>query len=95
MSVSVTRWFAERGAEVSGIYNCGTGRAATFNEVARAIRDWHGHGEISYREFPPDLLHAYQSFTEADLTSLRAAGYDAEFRSVDVGVREYLNWLDS
>jgi len=92
--VAVTLWFAEH-PEVSGVFNCGSGRAQSFNDVASAVLAWHGRGEIEYIPFPDQLKGAYQSFTEADLTKLRNAGYAASFRPVDVGVREYLDWLNA
>ncbi|MEL7373453.1 MAG: hypothetical protein AAGJ36_03235, partial [Pseudomonadota bacterium] len=57
--------------------------------------DWHGRGEIEYIPFPEHLVGAYQSFTEADLSNLRAAGYDGAFRNVADGVRAYLDTLDA
>ena len=92
--VAVTLWFAEH-PEVSGVFNCGSGRAQTFNDVAGAVLAWHGRGEIEYIPFPDKLKGAYQSFTEADLTKLRNAGYPAPFRPVDAGVRDYLDWLNA
>ena len=77
----------------SGIFNCGTGVAQTFNDVANAVIDWHGSGEIRYIPFPEHLVGAYQSFTEADLTALRAAGCDVEFRGVADGVEAYLDQI--
>lgn len=77
--------------ECSGIYNAGTGASATFNAVAQAVIDWHGRGRIRYIEFPQDLEENYQSFTQADLSALRSAGYDGEFRDVAAGVRTYLD----
>ena len=50
-AVDVTLWFAS-GTEVSGIFNVGTGRSQTFNDVARAVLAWHGRGEIEYVPFP-------------------------------------------
>ncbi|MGR8918714.1 MAG: ADP-glyceromanno-heptose 6-epimerase [Gammaproteobacteria bacterium] len=94
-AVAVTLWASAQPRARAGIYNCGTGEAATFNTVARVLLDHHGSGEIGYIPFPADLLAAYQAFTEADLGRLRAAGYAAPFRSVDQGVREYLRWLAS
>lgn len=94
-AVAVTLWCARQEAARSGIYNCGTGAAASFNEVARAILDFYGRGALTYREFPPDLSAAYQAYTEADLTRLRAAGCTQIFRPVAQGVREYLHWLTS
>ena len=88
----VNLWFLEKG-DKTGIFNCGTGVAQTFNDVANAVIDWHGSGEIRYIPFPEHLVGAYQSFTEADLTALRAAGCDVEFRSVADGVEAYLDQI--
>ncbi len=85
-------WFLDQPG-VSGIFNAGTGRAQTFNEVANAVLAWHGKGRIRYIPFPPHLQGAYQSYTEADLARLRAAGCSLEFRPVEQGVREYLDAL--
>ncbi len=90
--VSVNLWFLEHGG-VSGIFNLGTGRSQTFNEVANAVIRWHGRGRIRYIPFPDDLRDSYQSFTEADLSGLRAAGYAGEFMAVEDGVRRYLDAL--
>lgn len=91
--VSVNLWFSEH-PECSGIFNVGSGRASTFNEVANAIIDWHGKGEIVYIPFPEQLKDSYQSFTEADIGALTAAGYEAGFMDVRGGVSAYLKLLD-
>ncbi len=78
----------------SGIFNVGSGQASTFNEVANAIIDWHGKGEIVYIPFPEQLKDSYQSFTEADIGALTAAGYEAGFMDVRGGVSAYLKLLD-
>ncbi|TON50266.1 ADP-L-glycero-D-mannoheptose-6-epimerase, partial [Vibrio parahaemolyticus] len=75
---------------VSGIFNCGTGRAESFEEVAKAVIQHHNKGEIQTIPFPEHLKGAYQEFTQADLTKLRAAGCDIEFKTVAEGVAEYL-----
>jgi ADP-L-glycero-D-manno-heptose 6-epimerase len=90
--VDVMLWLL-KAPRVSGIFNVGTGASATFNELARAILEWHGKGSIRYIPFPPELEKSYQSFTEADLGALRAAGYAGEFRDVRAGVRAYLDAL--
>jgi ADP-L-glycero-D-manno-heptose 6-epimerase len=92
-TVSTTLWFADN-PQVSGIFNCGTGRAESFNQVATAVLDWHGRGSIEYIEFPDRLRTAYQSFTQADLTALRSVGCDLEYRCVSDGVCQYLDWLN-
>jgi ADP-L-glycero-D-manno-heptose 6-epimerase len=91
--VAVNLWFLEN-PEVSGIFNCGTGRSEPFNNVAKAVLDWHGKGKLEYIPFPEKLKGHYQSFTQADLTNLREAGYDGEFKTVAEGTKEYLDWLN-
>lgn len=91
--------------QVSGIFNCGSGQAQPFNDVAHTVvntlRELDGLGALSleqmvseqllqYIDFPDDLKGRYQSHTQADLTQLRAAGYEAEFSTVQQGVRDYV-----
>jgi ADP-L-glycero-D-manno-heptose 6-epimerase len=92
--VAVNLWLFEQ-RRVSGVFNVGTGASATFNDVANAIIAWHGKGKIRYIPFPAELKSRYQSFTEADMGALRAAGYTAPFRDVRAGVKAYLDALDS
>ena len=89
---NVILWFLDN-PSVSGIFNAGTGRAQSFNDVANAVIKWHGKGKISYIPFPEHLRGAYQSFTQADLTELRKSGCDVEFRPVEDGVRDYLDQI--
>lgn len=87
--------------ERSGIYNLGTGNAATFNAVAAAtinacraadgapalpFTELHRAGTIEYIQFPPGLAERYQSYTQADIARLRAAGYDAPLLSIEKGI---------
>jgi ADP-L-glycero-D-manno-heptose 6-epimerase len=90
--VDVNLWFYEHD-KVSGVFNVGTGSSATFNEVAKAIIAWHGRGAIRYIPFPDELRPRYQSFTEADITALRRAGYSRPFRDVRSGIKDYLDAL--
>ncbi len=87
--VDVNQWLLAN-PDVCGIFNVGSGRSQTFNDVANAVIEFNGRGEIQYIEFPPGLKEAYQSFTQADISSLRAAGYQQEFKTVEQGVSEYL-----
>ncbi|WP_410012733.1 ADP-glyceromanno-heptose 6-epimerase [Sodalis sp. C49] len=88
----VNLWFWQKG--VSGIFNCGTGRAESFQAVADAVLDFHKKGQIEYIDFPEKLRGRYQAYTQADLTQLRAAGYTKSFKTVAEGVGEYLAWLN-
>jgi ADP-L-glycero-D-manno-heptose 6-epimerase len=93
---------------VSGIFNVGTGRCQSFNDVAVATinrcREHQGKEPldiaalvqekiIDYIDFPEVLKGKYQSFTEADITALRDAGYDHEFLTVEEGVSRYVGRL--
>ncbi len=91
-AVAVAVWFLQH-KEIKGIFNLGSGRSQTFNEVARAIIAHSGSGEIEYIPFPDHLRGSYQDRTEADLTLLRHAGYDQPSLSVEEGVQRYLEWL--
>jgi ADP-L-glycero-D-manno-heptose 6-epimerase len=87
----VNLWAWQQG--VSGIYNLGTGRAQPFRDIAEAVITYHGKGEITYVDFPEHLKGRYQSFTQADMTGLRAAGYTDGFADVATGTKAYLTWL--
>jgi len=89
---AVNLWLLER-PDVSGIFNLGTGCSQTFNDVARAVIAFHGRGEIEYVPFPDKLKGRYQSYTQADMSALRAAGYTAPFQTVEQGVPQYLATL--
>ena len=106
--VKVNLHFLDHGT--SGIYNLGTGRAQTFNDVAMAAvnsRRRHENqpaltldrlvadGLIEYVAFPEALKGKYQSFTQADIGKLREAGYDAAFLTVEEGVSRYVDWLSA
>ena len=105
--VKVNLHFLER-PDLSGIYNLGTGRAQPFNDIAAAVvntcRDAQGKpaltleqiradGLIEYIPFPDVLKGKYQSFTQADISALRAAGYSAPFLDVTAGVSRYVSTL--
>lgn len=105
--VKVNIHFLERPRR-SGIYNVGTGRAQSFNDVAETVinacrsaagqpalarAELKAQGAIEYIAFPAALQGKYQSFTEADVTALRAAGYDAAFLAVAEGIGRYAGGL--
>jgi ADP-L-glycero-D-manno-heptose 6-epimerase len=94
--------------EKSGIFNLGTGRAQSFNDVAVAtvnscraregkealsLEQMVRQGLVEYVAFPEALKGKYQSFTQADLTRLRAAGYTDELSTVAQGVSDYVQFL--
>lgn len=104
--VSVNLHFLDN-PQISGIFNCGTGAAQPFNDIAssvvNAIRQARDEPALSlydmvkqkvlrYIDFPEDLKGRYQSFTQADVTALRQAGYDKPFKNVQTGVADYVRY---
>lgn len=89
--IDMNLWFFESSSK-SGIFNAGSGRCRSFNDLAREVIRNRGAGEVEYIPFPDSLRGRYQSFTEADLGRLRAAGYDSEPTSLEEGIAEYLAW---
>jgi ADP-L-glycero-D-manno-heptose 6-epimerase len=92
----------------SGIFNLGTGQAQSFNDVAVAtvntLRASQGEATLTLEEmcqrellryipFPAQLIGKYQSYTQADMSALRAVGYAEPFLNVEQGVARYVNYL--
>ena len=92
----------------SGIFNVGTGAAQSFHDVAVAtvnacrkarnetpltLAAMRERSVIQYIPFPEDLRGRYQSYTQADISALRGAGYDAPFLTVEQGVTRYIQKL--
>ena len=105
--VAINLWFLDH-PDRNGIFNVGTGRAQTFNELAATVvntlREHQSlvalplpelvrQGLIEYIPFPQDLHGRYQCHTQADLTALRAAGCTHAFTDVQDGVGRYMRHL--
>jgi ADP-L-glycero-D-manno-heptose 6-epimerase len=105
--VKVNLFFLDH-PDVSGIFNLGTGRSQSFNDVAVAtvnacramdskpaldLAGLKAEGAIEYVPFPEQLKGKYQSFTQADVSALREAGYKDAFFTVEEGVARYIPWL--
>jgi ADP-L-glycero-D-manno-heptose 6-epimerase len=90
--VAVNLWFMDN-PKKSGIFNVGTGNSQSFNDVAKAVVAWHNKGHIEYIPFPDHLKGRYQSFTQADISLLRSAGFEKPFATVEQGVKAYLDNL--
>lgn len=105
--VKVNLWLLDH-PEVSGIFNVGTGRSQTFNEVAVATVNALRSGQpaltleamvaqelVEYIPFPDALKGKYQSYTEADMSQLRREGYALPFDEVATGVTRYIKQLEA
>ena len=105
--VKVNLYFLDN-PDQSGIFNLGTGRSQPFNDLAAAtvnacraadglpklsLSELVAQGLIRYVDFPDALKGKYQSFTQADISKLREAGYSSDFYTVEQGVERYVAWL--
>lgn len=107
--VAVNLWFHDH-PDTSGLYNLGSGRAQSFNDVALAVVNSHRKlsgqapvnlttavqsGWIEYIDFPSALVGKYQCYTQADLSALRQAGCDHPFADVASGVDRYIHLMST
>lgn len=76
------------GPVCSGIFNVGTGEARSFNDVAKTLIARLGGGAVEYFPLPESLAGRYQSFTQADLSTLRGAGYRENFTTLEDGIAQ-------
>lgn len=80
--------------EASGIYNSGTGHARTFLDLTRAVFAALGREPaVRFIDMPAALAAQYQSYTRADVSKLRAAGYDRPPTALEAGVSATVEWL--
>ena len=88
-------WFWYETKNQSGIYNAGTGKARTFNDLANAIFAAMGkEPSIDYIPTPEDIRDKYQYFTEAKMEKTRDAGYEKPFHELEDAVKDYVqNYL--
>jgi ADP-L-glycero-D-manno-heptose 6-epimerase len=88
--VNVMLWLYDN-PTVSGLFNCGSGTARTYLDLAHAVCDAAGAPrQVEFIDMPDSLRGQYQSYTQADLTRLRAAGYTGAFTSLEDGIRQYV-----
>ena len=92
--ISVMRWLNQN-PQISGLFNCGTGRARSFLDLTKVVFDAMGKEVgIDYIPTPEHLREKYQYFTEANMNKLKSTGYSEEFTSLEDGVRLYVtNYL--
>lgn len=82
-------------ADKSGLYNLGTGKARSFNDLAKStFAAMNKEANIKYIDMPEDIRDKYQYFTEAEMNKLRGIGYKDEFYALESGVEDYVrNYL--
>ena len=92
-SVDIVLFFMDN-PQVNGIFNAGTGRARTWNDLANSLFNAVGKpGNIEYIHMPPPLRTRYQYFTQAEMAKLINAGYTKAFTSLEDAVQDYCRYL--
>ncbi len=77
--------------DVSGLFNCGTGKARTWNDLVKAVfAAMERDPNIEYIEMPDHLKDKYQYHTEADMNKVRTTGFDYAFHSLEDGIQDYV-----
>lgn len=85
-------FFLNRGK--NGIYNVGTGKARSWNDLAKALfKALDMPARIEYFDMPENLRPRYQYFTEAETAKLRKAGYKENFMNLEDSVKDYAGFL--
>lgn len=88
--VKVVRWLIDN-PKVNGLFNLGTGKARSFEDLAKAVFAAVGKAPaITYIEVPEAIRMNYQYHTEANMARLQAAGYKEPFTSLEDGVKDYV-----
>jgi len=86
--VRVNLWLLKN-PRVTGIFNVGTGVGRSFNDLAAILIATLGSGRVEYVDMPAEINASYQSYTQAHLGTLHAAGYAEPFMALEAGVRAY------
>ncbi len=84
-------WWFLNSPKVNGIFNLGTGKARTWNDLAKAVFSALDLApNIEYTEMPEEIRNAYQYHTEATINKLQKAGCPVQFRSLEDSVKDYV-----
>jgi ADP-L-glycero-D-manno-heptose 6-epimerase len=94
-AVEMTLHFAEKGGSAAGLFNVGSGKASTWLTLADAIFGALGRApDVEFIDMPEALRAKYQYYTQADISKLRATGYDRPVTPLADAVSDYVrNYL--
>ncbi len=95
-AVDMTLFFYDN-PKVAGLFNIGSGKARTWDELVEAVFAAMGKSvNIEYIDMPESIRNQYQYFTQADITKLRKAGYRKEITSLEDATKDYVqNYLQN
>ncbi|ADV33981.1 ADP-L-glycero-D-manno-heptose-6-epimerase [Candidatus Blochmanniella vafra str. BVAF] len=90
VNVNLWIWYNK----ISGIFDCGTGHARSFEFVTSIVLNLLNYNTIKYVTMPKEIQKYYQYFTKANISQLQGIGYENKFIDVNEGIYKYLNWLN-
>jgi ADP-L-glycero-D-manno-heptose 6-epimerase len=91
--VAVVGWMLQN-PKVTGLFNVGTGAARSFLDLVNAVAAAVGRPpNVRFVDTPAELRDKYQYFTQADISKLRAAGFDRAFHTLEEGVRDFVHCM--
>ena len=88
--ISILEWFLSN-PKLNGLYNVGTGKPRSFNDIAKSIfKNTNKASKIEYINTPPKIRKQYQYYTKANIKKLRDCGYKKTFFSLEEGIKDYV-----
>lgn len=92
-AVDIVMFFLDN-PQVNGIFNVGTGRPHSWNDLAKTLFQAVGRPvKIEYIEMPEELRMRYQYFTQAQVSKLQKAGYSKAFTPLEAAIKDYVSYL--
>jgi ADP-L-glycero-D-manno-heptose 6-epimerase len=93
-AVEMTLFFYDN-PQISGLFNIGTGKARSWNELVKAVfAAMNIKPNVEYIEMPESIRNQYQYYTEADITKLLNAGFNKEITTLEDAIKDYVqNYL--
>ncbi|KMQ32160.1 ADP-glyceromanno-heptose 6-epimerase [Bacillus cereus] len=85
--------FFLKNPNLSGIFNCGTGKAMSFKDIAEILIKIHGKGSINFSTIPDNLREGYQTYTKAEISRLKGVGYHCNFKDFETCLSDYYFYL--
>ena len=88
--ISILEWFLDN-PKINGLYNVGTGKPRSFNDIAKSIfKNTNKATSLKYINTPPKIRKQYQYYTKANIKKLRDSGYKKSFFTLEEGIKDYI-----
>ena len=88
--ISIIEWFLDN-PKINGLYNVGTGKPRSFNDIAKSIfKNTNKATSLKYINTPPKIRKQYQYYTKANIKKLRDSGYKKSFFTLEEGIKDYI-----